>query len=66
MPFSSSCKEILEECKTSLDVPDSNQDRKEKNEDRPESSLTSNTKLETTKITMAELELLKKLEEANR
>jgi len=64
--LSSSSKEILEECKTSLDVPDSNQDRKEKNEDRPESSLTSNTKLQTTKITMAELELLKKLEEANR
>jgi len=64
--LSSTSEEIDAECKISPDEADSNSDRKEKDEDRSEPSVTSNNKLQTTKISMAELELLKKLEEANR
>ena len=66
MFFSSTSEDIDEECKVNSDDADTNLDRIEKDEDRPEHSVTQNTKLQTTKITMAELELLKKLEEANR
>ena len=53
------CKEILVD-----EAAESNSEKREN--DRAESVVSSNNNLESTKISMAELELLKKLEEANR
>jgi len=48
------------------EAADSNSEKRENDEDRAESVVSSNNNLESIKISMAELELLKKLEEANR
>jgi hypothetical protein len=59
-------EETAAECKINPDQTDSNLSSREKDEDKSEPDVTSNNNLETTLISMAELELLKKLEEANR